>query len=113
MNYIINPYIFYWIGVCATLNDIFTFISAALVVCIPMYILWCALEGTIGNRKRSVKKLLCLTAAVIMISTFIPSEDTMIKILIAKTVTAENIGLTVDSIKSAADYIVQAINSLK
>jgi len=44
---------------------------------------------------------------------FIPSRNTMLEMQIARYATYENAEWTVETIKSAVDYIVQAIGSLK
>lgn len=113
MNYIINPSVFYWMSVFGDLGFIFEVAGFVLMLFLCAYILTKFLEGTLGDCKRFVNRLFLLTASVALISVFIPSEETMIKILIAKAVTVENIGLTADSIQSAVDYIVQAIQSVK
>ena len=113
MNYIINPSVFYWMSVFGDLGFIFDVAGFALMFFLCAYILTKFLEGTLGDCKRFVIKLFLLTVPVVLISVFIPSEETMIKILIARTATVENIGLTADTLQSAVDYIVQAIQSVK
>ena len=104
MNYIINPSFFYWMSVCDDLKLFFglmCFVTGA-----PVFFHWVV--------ESSVKPKLCVLFAICLIlCVFIPSQDTMIRILIARTATVENIGLTADTLQSAVDYIVQAIQSVK
>ena len=53
----------------------------------------------------------CVVAALFLV--FVPSKDTLIEMMIAKQATYENATWTVDALKSAVDYVVQAIQSLK
>ena len=63
------------------------------------------------------KKMAVICAIIFTISVlgavFIPTEETMLKILIAKYATHENLSITVDGIKSAVDYIINAIKEIK
>ena len=53
----------------------------------------------------------CIVAVLFLV--FVPSKETLIEMMIAKQATYENATWTVDALKSAVDYIVQAIQSLK
>lgn len=59
----------------------------------------------------------CIVGVCILVRMFVPSRDTMIEIMIAKTATVENVtngvNFTVDTFKEIVDYVVNAINSLK
>ena len=48
-----------------------------------------------------------------LILMFVPSKETLIEMMIAKQATYENATWTVDALKSAVDYVIQAIQSLK
>ena len=47
------------------------------------------------------------------IAIFLPSKETLISMMIAKYATKENLGMTVEGIKSAVDYIMDAIKEIK
>lgn len=53
----------------------------------------------------------CVIAGLFLV--FVPSKETLIEMMIAKQATYENTTWTVDALKSAVDYVVQAIQSLK
>ena len=53
----------------------------------------------------------CIVAGLFLV--FVPSKETLIEMMIAKQATYENATWTVDALKSAVDYVVQAIQSLK
>ena len=53
----------------------------------------------------------CVVGGLFLI--FVPSKETLIEMMVAKQATYENATWTVDALKSAVDYVVQAIQSLK
>ena len=128
MNYIINPSWFYWLGVVETMRyfmiaafivSIVT-IGAALII-IPVdvkmiqdYPHMCDFEK---KTVRFFTKALKVAIGVLVISglilMFVPSKETLIEMMIAKQATYENATWTVDALKSAVDYVIQAIQSLK
>ncbi len=127
MDYIINPMWFYWLSVADGLK---TFFIAATVIlgasCIVLFIVACVYksfgsgysEDDEDNVKakiyfRTVKLLIIVTSVCAVVSIFIPSRNTLIEMQVAKFATYENAEWTIDTIKSAVDYIVQSINSLK
>ncbi len=128
MNYIINPSWFYWLGV---VNSMRGFMLAAFIVAIILIgvslilILWntdmirefpnmCADERKAVIFFTKVLKIaigVCIVAGLFLV--FVPSKETLIEMMIAKQATYENATWTVDALKSAVDYVVQAIQSLK
>lgn len=128
MNYIINPSWFYWLGV---VNSMRGFMLAAFIVAIILIgvslilILWntdmirefptmCADERkTLRFFTKALKVAIgvCIVAGLFLV--FVPSKDTLIEMMVAKQATYENATWTVDALKSAVDYVVQAIQSLK
>ena len=59
----------------------------------------------------------CIFVFGILVNIFVPSKDVMIEMVIAKTLTVENVtsgvNFTADTIKDIIDYVVNAISSLK
>lgn len=128
MNYIINPSWFYWLGVVETMRyfmiaafivSIVT-IGAALII-IPVdvkmiqdYPHMCDFEK---KTVRFFTKALKVAIGVLVISglilMFVPSKETLIEMMIAKQATYENATWTLDALKSAVDYVIQAMQSLK
>lgn len=128
MNYIINPSWFYWLGVVESMRGFMlaafivsiVVIGAALII-IPVdvkmiqdYPNMCDFEK---KTVRFFTKALKVAIGVLVITglalVFVPSKETLIEMMIAKQATYENATWTVDALKSAVDYVVQAIQSLK
>ena len=127
-GYIINPSWFYWLNV---VDAIGTFFGVIVVVSIGGMIastigyLICHScitdypDKSDGERARlpvwkRILKISIITAAVAgVFLVFIPSKSTLIEMQIARYATYENAEWTVETIKAAVDYIVEAINSLK
>ena len=128
MNYIINPSWFYWLGVVESMLHFMVaafIISIVIVVVsaiiIPMNISMIREFPDMSNDERKTAqfftKALKIAIGVLVISglvlVFVPSKETLIEMMIAKQATYENATWTVDALKNAVDYIVQAIQSLK
>lgn len=128
MNYIINPSWFYWLGVVNSMRGFMlaAFIVAIVIVGVALIIIsWTTSmirefpNVTDDDRKtrqfftKALKPAIgvCILAALFLI--FVPSKDTLIEMMIAKQATYENATWTLDALKSAVDYVVQAIQSLK
>ncbi len=117
MNYIINPAVFYWMSVVDAVC--FWSIGVALLSGIALVIMTCirAFEYLDDDDLKVVAKAIKISLTVFIVSAlitiFTPSKNTMIQILVAKCATYDNASLTVESLKSAVDYIVEAIKSLK
>lgn len=128
MNYIINPSWFYWLGVVNSMRGfmLVAFIVAIIIVgvsliVIPVNVKLIRDDPTISDDEiktvRFFTKALkvaigvCIVAGLFLV--FVPSKETLIEMMIAKQATYENATWTVDALKSAVDYVVQAIQSLK
>lgn len=127
MNYIVNPSYFYWISVANGLRTAFTVLG---VVLLGAEVAMCIVAGIhyimgkdygkddpdLQTAKALIKPMvICAIAlfASFLVSIFIPSRNTLIEMLIARYATYENAEWTLDTIKSAVDYIVNAIQSMK
>lgn len=128
MNYIINPSWFYWLGVVESMRHfmIAEFIVSIVVVVvsatiIPMNISMIREFPDMSDDERKTvqffTKALKIAIGVLAISglvlVFVPSKETLIEMMIAKQATYENATWTLDTLKSAVDYVIQAIQSLK
>ena len=127
MNYIINPSWFYWISVANGLRNAFTFLGVVLlgaevVMCIVASVHYSTGKGygkddpDLQTAKAMIKPIvICAVSlcASFLVSIFIPSRNTLIEMQIAKYATYENAEWTLDTIKSAVDYIVNAIQRMK
>ena len=128
MNYIINPSWFYWLGV---VNSMRGFMLAAFIVSIvvigsaliiiPVNVKLIQDYPSISDDERKVVRFFtkALKVAIVvgsvtgLVLVFVPSKETLIEMMIATQATYENATWTVDALKSAVDYVVQAIQSLK
>lgn len=115
MNYIINPMWFYWINVVDTLRLVVSVTicistAAALVAAIIAVVNsdWQD-DGEYKLAVKVFKRMIALFVILCVALVFLPSKNTLIEMQIARYATQENAELTIDAIKSAVDYIVQAI----
>lgn len=135
MNYIINPSWFYWLQLLSDSKTIITVISALITAGLIVAIIAACVYYAMGYRyrnnidedgvawdsdwsnyllaKKFVKILFPITIICLIISILIPSKETLISMMIAKYATKENLSITVDGIKSAVDYIVNAMKEIK
>lgn len=126
VNYIINPMWFYWISVANTIRSIVTTFSilfgvASIVAIVATFVTFFETVGDDDKEaieiKKAVKRFLVVSLTIficfLLLSVFVPSKDTLIEMQVAKYATYENAEWTVDTIKSAVDYVVEAIKSLK
>lgn len=128
MNYIINPSWFYWLGVVNSMRGFMlaAFIVAIIIVGVALIVIpWNTYiirefprvsddeRKTLQFFTKALKIAIgvCIVTALFLV--FVPSKDTLIEMMIAKQATYENATWTVDALKSAVDYVVQAIQSLK
>lgn len=128
MDYIINPMWFYWLSVVDALGLFFTIIlvfGSLGIIGMTIYFIWTkhfekVWSGREEEHKATVKKLekvivigWIVWAVVFCFVMFVPSKNTMIEMLIARYATKQNVEIGIDAIKSAADYVIEAIKSLK
>lgn len=128
MNYIINPSWFYWLGVVQSMRGFMlaAFIVAIIIVGVSLIIIPVEVKmiQDFPNMCADERKMVCFFTKALKIAigvcvvsalflVFVPSKDTLIEMMIAKQATYENATWTLDALKSAVDYVVQAIQSLK
>lgn len=135
MNYIVNPNWFYWLQLLSNIRGIVIAISAlisiglivAIVASVVNYVCGYEYRNKIDENgkpydpdwcnyllaKKFVKILFPITIVFLIISIFIPSKETLISMMIVKYATKENLSMTVEGIKSAVDYIVNAMKEIK
>ena len=120
MNYIIDPMWFYWVGVADGFRGALLAATVVLGVVGLALFLWAFCDKIAGDEDDKVKvvakkaRTFMVIAAVcgfLMIA--IPSKQTLIEMQVAKFATYENAEWTVETIKQAVDYIVEAVGSLK
>lgn len=120
MEYIIQPSWVYWISVLDALKTIaiigLIFSVIGLIIGICEY----GCNAEYGPEDHDVimgKRIIKITAPLTIIlglgAIFIPSERTLIKMMVMQLATKENVDITVEGLKSVTDYIIEAIKSLK
>ena len=127
MEYIINPKMFYIVSVLDSIKKFMFWINVVLLTALfaTAVVVFCYVaigdndpEDVIQNLTESGKKhkkrvWIAVIAFWILACIFVPSGETITKMCIAKLATRENLEMTVDAVKAAADYIVDAAKSLK
>lgn len=114
MDYTINPSWFYWISVFAAMK--------VLCLVVGMILLLTGLATTFmyinrkeedvptnTNARNTIVRLANWSFRFILLGIFIPDKETYIEMTIAKLVTYDNAQTVIESIKSAADYIIEAL----
>ena len=125
---IINPAIFYWIGVSSAAQAFFVvavgtaicvLIVAALIISMEASLIKSFPRSSEENIRilNTWKKILkySIIAVVVggLLCVFIPTKETLLSILVAKYLTYENATWTLESVKEAVNYIVNAVAVLK
>ena len=120
MNYIINPIWFYWLNIADGLHiiSIITLIIGAVGSFIAaIFYFECLSYGDEDSdfiKAKKILKLFIISAIIGAIGViFIPDKNVLIEMQIAKFATYENAEWTLETIKSAVDYIVEAAKAIK
>ena len=121
-SYVINPSTFYWFNVLSSLKELTTvlacFCGVGTVVCIGIWIYnyteWVEYECErykeyARTSRRATIGLGIVTFILIAAAIFLPSQETSIEILVARTLTHENINWTVGQVKEIVDYVVKSL----
>lgn len=116
MNYIIDPMWFYWISVI----DRFKVFACCLdIVCVigAGVSFGCHFDAWDDDAGKTLMKwfriFLIAFAVLSLLLIFVPSKNTLIEMMIARNATTQNAETAVEAIKSAVDYIINAIQSTK
>jgi len=121
MKPIVDPSIFYWMSVAD--DVIFVAIAGAVITTIITIIIatYIALEACdlddcwkeFRKRKRFFVPIIIIDVFLIIVAVFVPSKNTIIEMIVAKSVTPDAITNGVQSVKETVDYIIQKIAELK
>lgn len=127
MNYIINPMWFYWMNIANNLGITCTIVLIlGSVAAVALTIIYttnkCEIEkfpNISANEqaknaliKKFLKPLYIIVVMSLIGALFIPSSETMLKMLLAQFATYDNAEIALDGIQSAADYIVNAMKEI-
>lgn len=106
---IIDPMIFYWIGVFENIKNLFVVILVLLV----SYIITAGLVYFVDIEeshsiliKKYIKIPIIVSIMLSIMLTFTPTKETIYTMLISKQVTQENVNITTETIKNTVDYII-------
>ena len=116
MNYIINPIWFYVIDVLSEIDivsAIFTVVSGLVSAIVTAIYITSWDDDDVKRIKPFLMPLWILFAVCVFVCILTPSRDTLIEMMIAKYATYDNAQWTIETIKSAVDYIVDAMKQLK
>ena len=113
MKPIINPWLFYAVNFLVNLQDV---CSIVLIVC-GVVMAFLTLNGRVDEdeeklkaNKKTNKRLLVVSLSMLIVITFMLSEETCYQMMVASQVTEENIKSAEDVIKDSVDYIFEKIN---
>lgn len=111
---VINPMWFYWLQVIDTLRGVMCAVSIIDALAIVISLLIGYVEELFDDKpwRRGMLIMAAVLATSVFTLIFVPSKKTIIEMMIARQVTAENIGAGVDAIKAAVDYIVQKLSEV-
>lgn len=124
---IINPIFFYWLDIVSSLDHaifclevILAILGIAAIVIIAVmaaiiqeYPTNCESEKNILKYWQKILKIaIGLFCLFMIVGIFIPSKETLLSIMVAKFATYENAAWTLDTVKSAVDYIIEAISNM-
>jgi len=123
-NYIISPSVFYWMNVLAGMQTVFMVVGSAFAITgLILMILWFVdLFDVFPQDKDDIRvikskrkwMIICYALAMVFIvaGMFIPTKDTSIEMLVAKTATFDNVEWTVQQVKEVIDYIIKALKEV-
>lgn len=130
MSPIISPWWFYFIDVLGEIKSIFTFeklgalLFIGIVILILFYVAMLFMVDCTDfdeNKAESLfiksiklsKKIGIIFAVCTLITTFIPKEETMYKMMVANFVTYENVEYATEAIEDGVDYIMDKLDKDK
>lgn len=119
MTPIINPWLFYLIGISSNLTTFFAFVGGTLLLIGAIFLIAKCIvdEADDCEKYKNViwikwKGWTFIGLACILIAVFIPSKDTCYQMMVASMVTSDNIEKTKGAATNLVDYIVEKINEL-
>ena len=112
MNYIIDPSVFYWMMVLNGIHDAAFGIGLILLIIDGILCFACAMETAFESYKKAIIIIGMIGCLSMLASVFIPTKDTSIEMLIARTATFDNANMTVQQIKEIVDYVIGALKGV-
>ena len=124
--HIINPWVFYLADICDSAVFVVAISGGILAVvgmCLLAVGIYSIYDGTEYNNENEVKtgkqtlkymKTTLIVAGILIgAAIFIPSKETIYKMMLADVATYENVDLTAESIEEAFDHIIDKLGELK
>lgn len=117
-DYIINPMWFYFMGLFDKIHHAswigFVALSVSSIVCGVIYVdAYIYKYENLKQIEKMLKKIVVSAVLAIILFTITPSEQTIIKMIIAKNVTHTSIDNTISNLKEAVDYIFLKMREYK
>ena len=117
MHYIINPWVFYLLGVSNSIGVMCVIFLAVFAIAFGIYLLFWIIEFVGDDEYPTPIQILKKWRVPLILATvflvFMPSTDTIYKMLIASQVTTESIDTAKETIQDVADYIVDAMKEIE
>ena len=115
MNYVINPMWFYLMDLLGGLELFLVLLFLALFIGGGYVSFYCIEECNDSDEaiefiNKYVKWGVIILVGIVILICLIPSEETMLKMLVANMITIENIELTKESAMALVSYIVEQVN---
>lgn len=117
MNYIIDPMWFYWLEVVDNFKytvymaTVILIIVTAIIIVIGL-LFWDEVSDLISVK--ILKRMAILIGVTILtsslVSTFVPSRETLIQMKVAELATYENVDTAIETTKDLVDYVLDEID---
>lgn len=111
---IISPWIFYWMSVVDNLRSLLFCIgtvafATALWLCLDWIVEVCSGKNDSAKHIQKVKTLACIGLVCFVLFSFIPSEKTLTRMIVASYVTPQNIEIMQGEANKSVDYLINKI----
>lgn len=111
---IISPWIFYWMSVVDNLRTLLSCIAAmafatALWLCLDWIVEFCSSKNDSAKHIQKAKTLACIGLVCSILFSFIPSEKTLTRMIVASYVTPQNIEIMQGEANKSVDYLISKI----
>ena len=112
MEPIISPWIFYLIELFAEIESTAFIIAVLGGIGLIAVIVFGIDNWNVENLRKLIKWPAIITISGLILTGLVPTEETMIKMLVASFITPDNVELGVEGVKVIFDYIVETAAEL-
>lgn len=106
MTPVINPWVFYAIGISDRIIVISSVIAGINVLFLLFYLLFCFMESEYVNKKFTTRLTIVTVVASVML-VLVPSESTITKMIVAQNVTYERVETVTDTVETVYNDIME------